>query len=144
MEVTFIPKFLVRRLSGDTLQQLNLNALMSSILLMLLPFLVPLDLINSIPHICLFDKITGFPCPACGILRSIMSLYRFDVSESIHYNPSGILVVTFFMIQTLLRIQALCTKEKLKFVTRLSKKLSYYLVSILLLSWIFHIINLNF
>lgn len=36
---------------------------------------------------CLFYKITGFQCPACGVSRMLSSLLRFDFVAAFHYHP---------------------------------------------------------
>ncbi len=43
--------------------------------------------------ICPHKMLTGFPCPGCGITRSIMSLYRGDVGGSLAYHAFGIPLV---------------------------------------------------
>lgn len=45
--------------------------------------------------ICPFKALTGFPCPGCGITRSLVFLYRGDVHTSVHYHWFGIPLVLF-------------------------------------------------
>ncbi len=42
---------------------------------------------------CIIKKITGFPCPSCGVTRSLMSLVRLDFYESFYYHPLSIFIV---------------------------------------------------
>ncbi|MEO7153451.1 MAG: DUF2752 domain-containing protein [Planctomycetota bacterium] len=45
--------------------------------------------------VCPHKLLTGFPCPGCGITRSIMSLYRGDLAGSLGYHVFGLpLVIT--------------------------------------------------
>lgn len=39
----------------------------------------------SIP--CIFNKITGFLCPGCGVSRMCISLLRLDFESAFKYNP---------------------------------------------------------
>ena len=53
------------------------------------------------PILCPFRLITGHQCPFCGTTRSFGALVQGDISGSIAYNPSGILlsiVIIFWMI----------------------------------------------
>ncbi|CAB4701061.1 unannotated protein [freshwater metagenome] len=53
------------------------------------------------PILCPFRLITGHQCPFCGTTRSFGALVQGDISGSIAYNPSGILlsiVILFWMI----------------------------------------------
>ena len=42
---------------------------------------------------CLFKKVVGFDCPACGITHSAVALFRGQISESIRHNPAGPLII---------------------------------------------------
>ena len=56
---------------------------------------------TSGPILCPFRLITGHQCPFCGTTRSFGALVQGDISGSIAYNPSGILlsiVILFWMI----------------------------------------------
>ncbi|CAB4719695.1 unannotated protein [freshwater metagenome] len=56
---------------------------------------------TSGPILCPFRLITGHQCPFCGTTRSFGALVQGDISGSIAYNPSGILlsiVIIFWMI----------------------------------------------
>jgi hypothetical protein len=47
---------------------------------------------------CLFHKITGFPCPACGSTRSVASILHGDMLQAWHYNPFGFPVAALMLI----------------------------------------------
>ncbi|OAB35296.1 DUF2752 domain-containing protein [Paenibacillus glacialis] len=36
---------------------------------------------------CVFNELTGFYCPGCGITRAVLSLLRLDVIQAFRYNP---------------------------------------------------------
>lgn len=41
---------------------------------------------------CAFKLWTGYPCPGCGMTRSVLRLARGDVLESIRFHPLGLVV----------------------------------------------------
>jgi hypothetical protein len=53
---------------------------------------------NLLP--CPFKSITGCDCPGCGLQRSILSLAKGEVVQSIEIHPAGIpfVVLTIFII----------------------------------------------
>src|ERR1700744_3922600 len=42
---------------------------------------------------CPFKKLTGIDCPGCGFQRSIMALFRGDLSSSLHLYPAAIPII---------------------------------------------------
>lgn len=42
---------------------------------------------------CIIKKIIGFPCPSCGVTRSLTALVRLDFHESFYYHPLSIFIV---------------------------------------------------
>ena len=53
---------------------------------------------QSVPVFCFFKNITGYPCPSCGITRSVSELFHGNIFEAIYMNPLGIIV--FLIITT--------------------------------------------
>jgi hypothetical protein len=53
------------------------------------------DHIEQGQSLCPFKALTGFPCPGCGITKSLVFLYRGDVATSAHYHILGIPLVLF-------------------------------------------------
>ena len=45
------------------------------------------------PVLCLFRRVTGVPCPSCGLTRSWQALGHGRVSDSFRYHPFGPLTV---------------------------------------------------
>lgn len=65
-----------------------------AVLTLAVPFLIHLT--NADGHLataqsfCPLKMLTGFPCPGCGITKSLVALYDGNVLESLHYHIFGI------------------------------------------------------
>lgn len=44
-------------------------------------------LLTGIGIPCVFNKLTGWLCPACGVSRMIISAVKLDFVAAFHYNP---------------------------------------------------------
>ena len=61
---------------------------------------------------CNYEIITGRKCNACGLSRSIISLYHGNLNKSRVYHPLGIVFLIIIIIELLLRITPLIFKSK--------------------------------
>jgi len=52
--------------------------------------LVPPSVLAADTGVCAFRRLTGRPCPACGLTRSWSAALRLDPRESIAWHPLGI------------------------------------------------------
>ncbi len=50
------------------------------------------------PVICPIRNITGYPCPSCGVTRSLISLITGDITEALFINPLGILLSVLALV----------------------------------------------
>lgn len=37
--------------------------------------------------LCFLKRITGFPCPSCGLTRAYLSAMRFDFESALYFHP---------------------------------------------------------
>ena len=83
MEISIIPRWLMKYLSNDYFRQNDINILISNILILSLFILFKntvVDFMNLIPHFCLIDKIFGIECPVCGTTRAFCELSNGNIS----------------------------------------------------------------
>lgn len=47
---------------------------------------------------CAFKKVTGLPCPGCGMTRSCLAMVRGEWGEMWHWHPFGPLFALFWVV----------------------------------------------
>ena len=95
--------------------------------------------IETDQSICPFKMITGFPCPGCGITKSLIFLYEGDFGKSIYYHLFGPLTLLFCIAAILVLSLELVTKKEYFQNILYSKKLAYVLGSTLA---VYHLVRL--
>lgn len=70
-----------------------------------LPFELP-----TVPS-AISTRYPDLPCSSCGLTRSIVSLYHFNLDSSLKFNKAGVLVVVLAVAQFLLRFPLLFCKS---------------------------------
>ncbi len=56
------------------------------------------------PPLCYVHRLTGYPCPACGLTRMTLAAIRGDFGGAFWYNPLGFLVAVGVAASLLLRM----------------------------------------
>lgn len=63
-------------------------------------FLLPLPASNGqiahVPDFCPFYRLTGLPCPGCGLTRAFVCISHGQFAQSLHWHPIGWLVYAVF------------------------------------------------
>jgi Protein of unknown function (DUF2752) len=88
---------------------------------------------------CPFKMLTGFPCPGCGITKSLVYFYQGDMYKSLSYHIFGPLVIAFAIITIIVLSVELITKKEYFNKWLYSKKLAYSLAIFL---GVYHLIRL--
>ncbi|PZO28475.1 MAG: DUF2752 domain-containing protein [Flavobacteriaceae bacterium] len=126
-------KFLLNRILGIT----------GAILTLVIPFILWLkESDNSLEKeqsFCPLKATTGFPCPSCGITKSIVYFYDGNLVKSLSYHLFGPLVVGFCVFIIVLFLVEIRTKKVFVQKWFYNKKLAYYLATFLI---IYHVIRL--
>jgi len=63
--------------------------------------LAPRSAIVQLPSTCPFLRITGYPCPTCGMVRSWHSLLRLEPARALRDHPFGPIALTALTTETL-------------------------------------------
>lgn len=50
---------------------------------------------------CVFNKITGFYCPGCGMTRAVHSILRFDFYQALRFNALIFIISPIFIFYCL-------------------------------------------
>lgn len=114
-----------------------------------LTLLVPLILMyfNANNHLetdqslCPFKMLTGFPCPGCGITKSLVYWYEGDYYKSISYHVLGPFVIGFCILTIVVLITELITKKEYFNSFLYNKKLALFLGLFL---FVYHVIRLYY
>jgi hypothetical protein len=81
--------------------------------------------------LCPFKLLTGFPCPGCGITKSLIFFYEGDFLKSIYYHLFGPFTFIFCIaVIGVLTVELVTKKEYFKDILH-NKKLAYILGTIL-------------
>ena len=83
--------------------------------------------IETAQSLCPFKMLTGFPCPGCGITKSLIFFYEGDFLKSIYYHIFGPFTVLFSVISVIVLVTELLTKKEFFQKILYSKKLAYFL-----------------
>lgn len=73
----------------------NIEKLKNLLILLAIGFFSYIYVINTGRSICIFYNIFGIPCPACGMTRAMINLFKFNIREAFRYNP---LFIVLFII----------------------------------------------
>lgn len=75
--------------------------------------------------LCPLKMLTGFPCPGCGITKSLVYFYEGDIQKSLYYNIFGPLVIAFCIATIAVLTTELITKKEYFNKWVFNKKLAY-------------------
>ena len=143
MDLSFLPKIVVKKITSSDSEQINWNVFISNILVICIGgALLSFDtkFFDKIPHFCLVKETIGIPCPGCGILRSIIELVNFHFLESIHYNPVGFIIVLSILGQTIFRLLTITGCISQNFINHQTRIINSIVITLLLANWIINLI----
>jgi len=109
--------------------QHKIIGILAAILALLFPlFLLFLNHDNHLEtaqSLCPFKMLTGFPCPGCGITKSMVYCYEGDIIKSLYYHILGPFVIVFCIATiTVLTIELITKKEYFSTIIY-NKKIAY-------------------
>lgn len=83
-----------------------------------LPFKIP----------CVFEEITGFYCPGCGVTRMVFALLHGDIRQAIAYNSFVMVLMPFIIVFALNRYYCWLKNKKDYWMKRIPDWIWYLLI----------------
>tara|TARA_B110000046_G_C12846842_1_gene336015 strand:+ start:44 stop:490 length:447 start_codon:yes stop_codon:yes gene_type:complete len=109
----------------------KLYGIVGALAILAIPYLIMIQSennnIETAQSLCPFKMLTGFPCPGCGITKSLIFFYEGDFLKSIYYHIFGPFTVLFSVISVIVLVTELLTKKEFFQKILYSKKLAYFL-----------------
>ena len=94
-----------------------------------------LDTIFKFHIPCVFESITGFYCPGCGVTRMLKSMLVFDFYQAFRYNPL-LFIFTPFILILLFNYLYCYYKKKESLFKKMPKSVCNILLVITIIYWI--------
>jgi len=95
---------------------------------------------DLLPHVklCMFERVTGRPCPGCGMTRSILELSQGDVVGSLRMHPLGVVLAGLLVAATVGTAVGLVRGDDppVRFIERRGMSLVVVLVVLFLAQWV--------
>jgi len=95
--------------------------------------------LETAQSLCPLKMLTGFPCPGCGITKSLVYFYEGDLWRSLTFHLFGPSLVLFSLATIVVLTTELITKKEYFNAYLYNKKMAYFLAAILV---VYHIIRL--
>jgi len=131
----------------NTKSKRKIYGIIGALITLMVPYF--LLLFNANNHLevdqslCPFKMLTGFPCPGCGITKSLVYFYEGDILKSLYYHILGPLVIAFCVVTIVVLSTELITKkeyfDKLFYNKKLAYGLGFFLASYHLIRIIYFI-----
>jgi hypothetical protein len=83
--------------------------------------------IETAQSLCPFKMLTGFPCPGCGITKSLICLYQGDLMKSFQFHLFGPLTFLFCIAAVFVLTAELVTGREYFQKIFHSRKIAYFL-----------------
>lgn len=87
---------------------------------------------------CIFKKVFGIDCPACGITHSVMALMTGHVKSALHYHPAGPFILLLLAVMVAYLSATVLTRYRgmtWKTEVALYQLLDRTMVGMLLIGW---------
>lgn len=124
---------------------MKVYGIIGAILTLLIPYFLMFfndsDHLEKAQSLCPFKMLTGFPCPGCGITKSLVYLYEGDLGKSFSYHLFGPFAFIFCIALIVLLSAEILTGKEFGNKFFFSKKLAYSLAAVLIL---YHIGRITF
>lgn len=146
MEISIIPKWILKFFSNEYFIQNDISILASNILIIVTFLLFKnsvIGIMNLLPHFCLIDKLFSVECPFCGTTRAFCELANGNIDKALTLNFSSLLVALFFVLQIPLRLISLLKESLRSKINFLSEYLGGIILLLILTTWVINLFVKN-
>ena len=94
---------------------------------------------HHLPEVCAFKRVTGLPCPGCGLTRSWVAAVHGDLAASLAFHRLGWLVLLYVVLQALRHGAWLVFVQPRETVERVGRWLDRGIIplfALLLIAWV--------
>lgn len=113
----------------NTKSKRKIYGIIGAIITLMIPFLLLFfeqdTHLETDQSLCPLKMLSGFPCPGCGITKSLVFFYEGDIQKSLYYNIFGPLVIAFCLASIVVLTTELITKKEYFNQLLFNKKLGY-------------------
>lgn len=118
-------------MSNNTKMIRKLYGIAGASTILAVPYIIMLNTDNkhleTAQSLCPFKMLTGFPCPGCGITKSLIFLYQGNLLKSISYHLFGPATFLFCIVTIVVLTTEVITRKKYFRNVVYSTKLAYVL-----------------
>jgi Na+/H+ antiporter NhaC len=113
----------------NTQSKRKIYGIIGAFITLMIPFFLMLfDQSNHLEtdqSLCPLKMLSGFPCPGCGITKSLVYFYEGDLQKSLYYHILGPFVIVFCVVTIAVLLTELITKKEYFNKLLFNKKLAY-------------------
>ncbi|MBP6758932.1 MAG: DUF2752 domain-containing protein [Flavobacterium sp.] len=113
----------------NTQSKRKIYGIIGAFITLMVPFFLILfnqdNHIETAQSLCPLKMLTGFPCPGCGITKSLVYFYEGDLQKSLYYHILGPFVILFCVVTIMVLVTELITKKEYLNGLLFNKKLAY-------------------
>ena len=99
-----------------TAHKKKIYGIIGAFITLMIPFLLIIfdqnKHLDGAQSLCPFKMLTGFPCPGCGITKSLVCVYEGNIYKSVIYHVLGPFVIVFAIVAILVLSAELITKKE--------------------------------
>lgn len=124
---------------GATRAPVKRNSVLAVITLLVIfiaSFVLTPNTANLIP-LCFFKYLSHLDCPGCGLTRSFISISHGNFIQALQFNLLGPFVYLYFLIYLIRHFLNLILSNGFNFSWHLSRKTSFFLITLLFAQWIY-------
>ena len=87
---------------------------------------------------CIFNELTGYKCPGCGITHILFALIKFNFKEAFFYNPLVFIYLPFIIAYFIYLDYLYIYDKKDKFLKKIP---NYVLVIVIIITLLFGVLR---